>query len=58
MEARKFISRNLPAIIIAAIFVAWFFLVGEAFSRYCPFVPEEQINPLSCDVFFWWRWFD
>lgn len=58
MKALKLIADNWPALIIAAIFIAWFFFVGELFSRHCPYVPPERITPMYCDVFFWWRWFD
>ena len=58
MKVRKFVSRNLPIFVVAAVLIAWFFFVGEAFSRYCPFVPADRVPPLSCDVFVWWRWFD
>ena len=58
MKTRKFVARNLPIIIISVILIGWFLLVGEAFGRYCPYVPDGEVSPLSCDVFVWWRWFD
>ncbi len=58
MKSRKFVARNLPIVIVAIVLIGWFFLVGEAFSRYCPYLPVDQVSPLSCDVFAWWRWFD
>lgn len=57
MRALHYCAANWPGLLIAAIFVAWFLLVGELFSRHCPLVPADAVAPLYCDVFFWWRWF-
>ena len=57
MRWRKFISHNLPIFIIAAVFTAWFFMVGEFLSRYYPLDAVASGLDMSCDVFFWWRWF-
>ena len=58
MKPLKFIAANWPALIIAVIFIAWFFFVGELFGRHCPRIPPGAVDPLYCDIFFWWRWFD
>ena len=57
MNWRKILYDNLPAIVIIAVFVGWFFLVGEFLSRYCPQDAAGSGLSLSCDIFVWWRWF-
>lgn len=55
---RKFLYDNLPAFVIAAVLIGWFFFVGEFLSRYCPLDEAGSGLDMSCDIFIWWRWFD
>ena len=58
MNWRRHLYNNVPTIVIVVVLIAWFFFVGELFSRHCPLIPPDRVTPLYCDVFAWWRWFD